>query len=109
MGASVISAFILLSIGYAVAGFFHGVWKAGFILIIASFIAVVAGATGKWGLFFGTKSQKFVLPVIAILQLALATWLASDIFMSKSGWPLTWWIWLGFGIGAIFATKRHGE
>ncbi len=107
-GINLIIAYILISIGYAVAGFFHGTWKGGLILVICSFIAVVAGAAGKWSLFFGSKSEKIGAPIAAIFLLALATWLTSDLFVTKAAWPLMWWIWIGFGIGAIFVTKRDG-
>jgi len=105
----IIGAYFLISIGYAVAGFFHGMWKVGLIMIISSFIASLAGASGKWGLFYGSKGQKIFMPILALLLLALATWLTRNIFVTKAAVPLMWWIWIGFGIGAIFANKRMGE
>lgn len=64
-------------------------------------LSVMAGGGMKWAFFHGSKDQKIVCPIIAILLIAVAQWLSTSFSVHFFGIHLSGaeWGWIGLAIG----------
>lgn len=106
----VIVGYFFLTIGIAIAAFFHA-GAAGFYAFIASFLFLVAGGGLKSMVFYGDQSQKIAGPIFVLLIGSLAYWLAAGFSVQLFGIYMSGVVWgaIGFLIAMIFAPRGLAE
>jgi len=103
-----IYVYLIASVAIAGSAAFKIGWGSALSIAVTSFFALVAGGGLKASLFWGDKTQKVGGPVVALIVVGLAQWLASGFSVWLFGDHLSGnlWCWIGFAIGLIFTTKK---
>jgi hypothetical protein len=100
--------YFIASIIMAVGLLLHGQFKFALCLFGTSMLSLTAAGGLKFGLFWGDKSQRIGVPIVALLIFAVAHWLSGGFSVQLFGYyisGLTWGI-VGAVIGFLFINRK---